>query len=250
MSVHGMSTGRGSTAGPAAGAAGAVLPGPGEPRGAGPGGADRAGPAAPAGFSPARTRRRPGVLAAGVALVAVGALAAAYLTQVVGHTVAVVAVARSVPAGQLIGRADLTVANVNADPALRPVPADRLASLVGQRAAVDLPAGSLLTADAVAAALQPGAGRSLVGVALSPAQLPAETLRPGDRVRIVATPTAQGEPPSTTPATLTGEVVSVVGPDDAGLTVVNVSVPTGQAANLAAWVGTGRVALVLDSRER
>jgi hypothetical protein len=69
-------------------------------------------------------------------------------------------------------------------------------------------------------------------------------------VRIVDTPTTQGEPPTTAPATIAGEVASVVGPDDTGLTVVNVTVPAGQAADLAARVATGRVALVLDSRER
>ena len=60
----------------------------------------------PAGTAPAiaptRTRRRPGVLAAGVALVVVGALGAAYLTQVVGDTVEVIAVARDVQPGMAL----------------------------------------------------------------------------------------------------------------------------------------------------
>jgi hypothetical protein len=34
------------------------------------------------------------------------------------------------------------------------------------------------------------------------------------------------------------------------MTVVDVTVPSGQAGDLAARVATGRVALVLDSRER
>lgn len=199
---------------------------------------------------PPRTRRRPGLLAAGVALVALGALAAAYLTQVVGNTVAVVAVAQTVQAGEVIDRADLAVANVAADPALAPVAAGRLSSFVGQRAAVDLSAGSLLTEQAITDEVVPAAGRSVVGVALTSTQLPAAVLRPGDRVRVVDTPTAQGEPPSTTPATIPGEVASVVGPDDTGLTVVNLIVPDDRAADLAARVATGRVALVLDSRER
>jgi hypothetical protein len=200
--------------------------------------------------TPPRTRRRPGLLAAGVALVALGALAAAYLTQVVGNTVPVVAVVQTVQAGEVIDRADLAVANVAADPALAPVAAGRLDSFVGQRAAVDLSAGSLLTEQAVTDEVVPAAGRSLVGVALTSAQLPAAVLQPGDRVRVVDTPTAQGEPPSTTPATIPGEVTSVVGPNDAGLTVVNLLVREDRAADLAARVATGRVALVLDSRER
>lgn len=199
---------------------------------------------------PPRTRRRPGLLAAGVALVALGALGAAYLTQVVGSTVPVVAVVQAVPAGEVIDRTDLAVANVAADPALSPVAAGRLESFVGQRAAVDLSAGSLLTEQAVTDKVVPAAGRSLVGVALTAAQLPAAVLQPGDRVRVVDTPTAQGVPPSTTPATIPGEVASVVGPDDTGLTVVNLIVTDERAADLAARVATGRVALVIDSRER
>jgi len=200
--------------------------------------------------APLRTRRRPAVLAAGVALVALGALGAAYLTQTAGGTVAVVAVVRDVAPGEVVQAADLTIADISTDPALSPVPADRLSSVIGQRTAVALTAGSLLTDAAVATTVVPTQGRSLVGVALAAAQLPAEPLQPGDRVRIVDTPTVQGEPPTTSPATITGEVASAVGPDDTGLTVVNVTVPSRQAADLAARVATGRVALVLDSRER
>jgi hypothetical protein len=206
--------------------------------------------AAPPPVAPPRTRRRTGVLAVGVALVALGALGAAYLTQVVGGTVAVVAVVRDVAPGEVVQAADLTIADINNDPALSPVPAAQLPSVIGQRAAVALTAGSLLTEAAVTSAVVPVQGRSLVGVALTAAQLPAEPLQPGDRVRIVDTPTTQGEPPTTTPATIAGVVASAVGPDDTGLTVVNVTVPAGQAADLAARVATGRVALILDSRER
>ena len=235
MSVNGASTGRTEQAGPV---------GPREPR------PDRSGRTVPAQVAPPRLRRRRGVLAAGVMLVALGALGAAVLTQAVGSTVPVVAVVRAVPAGAVLERADLAVANVNVDPLLRPVPASRLADQVGQRAAVALTAGSLLTEQSVTAEVQPAAGRSLVGVALTAAQLPAQALRAGDRVRIIDTPLAQGEPPAEPPTAIVAEVVSVVGPDDTGLTVVDVSLGSDQAADLAARVATGRVALVLDSRER
>jgi hypothetical protein len=75
-----------------------------------------------------RTRRCPGVLAAGVALVAVGALRAAYLAQVIGQTISVVAIARDVGAGDIIERSDLTIANVSSDPPLSPIPAADLRS--------------------------------------------------------------------------------------------------------------------------
>ena len=221
--------------------------GPPGPRGPGP---DRSGRSAPAQVAPPRLRRRRGMLAAGVMLVALGALGAALLTQAVSGTVPVVAVVRAVPAGAVLERADLAVADVNVDPVLRPVPASRLAAQVGQRAAVALTAGSLLTEQSVTAEAQPAAGRSVVGVALTAAQLPAQALRAGDRVRIIDTPLAQGEPPAEPPTAIVAEVVSVAGPDDTGLSVVDVSLGSDQAAGLAARVATGRVALVLDSRER
>lgn len=201
-------------------------------------------------IAPTKTRRRSGVLAAGVALVVVGALGAAYLTQAVGNTVQVVAVAGDVQPGEVIERADLTVADVSTDPALNPVPASRLTELVGQRAAVALTTGALLTDAAVTEQVLPAAGQSLVGVALQPAQLPAEPLQAGDRVRIVDTPASQAEPPASTPQAIPAVVVSAAAPDDGGQTIVNVTVPSGQAADLAARVATGRIALVLDSRER
>ena len=211
---------------------------------------DRTGRSAPPVIAPPRTRRRPGLLAIGVALIALAALAAAYLTQVVGHTVPVVAIAQQVRAGAVLDRSDLTIANINADPALHPIAASQLNSLIGRRAAIDLSAGSLLTDTAVTNRVLPAAGRSLVGIALTAAQLPAEPLQAGDRVRIVDTPSAQGEPPSATPVSIAAEVVSTVGPSDTGVTIVNVTVDAGRAADLAARVATGRVALVLDSRER
>ena len=201
-------------------------------------------------ITPAKTRRRSGVLAAGVALVVVGALGAAYLTQVIGDTVQVVAVARDVPPGEVIERPDLTVADVSTDPALAPVPASRLTEFVGQRAAVALTTGSLLTDAAVTEQVLPAAGQSLVGVALQSAQLPAEPLQAGDRIRIVDTPASQAEPPASTPQTIQAVVVSVAAPDDSGQTIVNVTVASDQAADLAARVATGRIALILDSRER
>lgn len=210
----------------------------------------RTRPAKAPAIAPTKTRRRSGVLAAGVALVVVGALGAAYLTQVVGDTARVVAIARDVQPGEVIERADLTVADVSTDPVLDPVPADRLSELVGQRAAVALTTGSLLTDAAVTEQVLPAAGQSLVGVALQPAQLPSEPLQAGDRIRIVDTPASQGEPPASTPQTIPGVVVSTSEPDDSGQTIVNVTVPSGQAAALAARVATGRIALILDTRER
>ena len=126
-----------------------------------------------------RRRRRPGLWAAGTALVAVGGLGAAALVGQAGDRVEVLAVARTVPVGQTIGGQDVTVARVAADPALRPVPAAERDQVVGRVAAVELRPGSLVTAGEVTDDAVPRAGEQVVGVATGPGQMPARGLRPG-----------------------------------------------------------------------
>jgi hypothetical protein len=52
------------------------------------------------------------------------------------------------------------------------------------------------------------------------------------------------------PVTVTASVVEVQAAKTADLTIVDVLVPSDVAADLAARAATGKVALVLDSRER
>ena len=81
--------------------------------------------------------------------------------------------------------------------------------------------------------------------------MPGEPLLAGDRVRIVATPGDQGELGDAPPITIAATVVGLhPGNDENGQNVVSVLVPEDDAAELAARAATGKVALVLDSRER
>lgn len=201
-----------------------------------------------------RPRRRPGLWIAGGALVVIGGLLAALLVGRAGDRVEVVAVARTVPVGQTIGEADVTVARVAADPALTPVPAARRGEVVGRAAAVELRAGTLLTDAQVTDAAVPGAGEQLVGVAARPGQLPARGLRPGDRVLLVPVPGDQartGVDAGATGGQPAGESVAArvaqVGPVDAdGAVTVDVVVEQELGPRVAALASTGRVALVLQ----
>jgi len=142
-------------------------------------------------------------------------------------------------------------ARIGVDPALKPLLASAADSVVGKRAAMDLAAGGLVTAEDVTSAVVPAKGMSLVGVSLPPALMPAAQLQSGDQVRIVATPGAQGDlTTGTAPTSIGATVVGVRGAGDNGQIVVDVSVPYDQAAELAARAATGKIALVLDSRER
>ena len=197
-----------------------------------------------------RRRRRPWVFALCAALVAAGALGTAFAFTSVNDTQEVLVVVGDVKRGETIEAGDLAIVRVGVDPALTPVPGSRKAELVGSRAAVDLWAGSLLTEEALADQLVPGEGESLVGISLTVAQMPSEPLHGGDVVRIVTTPGDQGEVTDDDPVTVEATVVGVSRVEETGETVVDVSVPDDDAADLAARAATGRIALILTSRER
>lgn len=216
----------------------------------GPGGLSSLPPAPPAGpAGPPRLRRRPMLVAAAVVTVCVGALTGVWLYSSTRAAADVVGVARSVARGELIGREDLVVVRVGADPALHPVAADRLEQVVGQRAAQDLAAGGLLTDAALTAAVVPGRGMSMVGVVVPAGMTPAGPVLAGDAVRLVATPGSAVDVGPADPATVAASVVSVRA-GEAGASVVDVLLPRADAPVWAARAATGRVALVLDSRER
>lgn len=197
---------------------------------------------------PSRQKRRPIWLAAALLLVALGSLGVWFVVSNLRDTVAVVALRNDVPRGATITAQDLTTVDINPEPALRTVPASQLAQLVGKRAAVDLPAGVLLPPAAVADTITPPAGKSVVGLALDPGQMPAIELKVGDKVRIISTPKDQDDPPTNAPAvTVTAEVVSSTALADTSKTRVDVLVSEQDAAKVAAISATNRVALILDN---
>jgi hypothetical protein len=186
-----------------------------------------------------------------VALVALGALAFLYVSGQLSSASPVIAVTADVQRGAVITADDVDVANAVPDPALAPLPAGRMDEVIGLRAATDLVAGSLLTEASVTPAVVPTAGEAVVGVALNRAQVPGEPLLPGDVVLVVNTPRSGDDPPPQAPSAIDATVFRTyppTGPSDP--LVVDVIVPSEQATALAARVATGRVSVVLMSRER
>lgn len=198
---------------------------------------------------PPKLRRRPVGVVVSVATIVVGSLLGVWLWSTAGATSEVLAVRTLVHRGEVIDSDDLIVVRVGVDPAVRTVPASKRDAVAGQRAALDLSPGGLITPDALAATVLPGQGTSVVGIGLAPGMLPAEVLAPGDAVRVVQTPGPQGEITGT-PVTVSAVVVGVHPPTSGDQTIVDVLVGSDVAADLAARAATGRVALVLDSRER
>ena len=204
--------------------------------------------------APPRTRRNWGLVSVAVLLVAVGGLLTAWLFTRVGDTEAVLALARDVPRGAVVTDADLVIAQVNTDPALGPVPAAELAEVVGRRAAVDLSVGSLLTTAGVTDSVVPAEGQSLVGLLLDPGQVPEESLLSGDPVRIITTPALGDDPVEAAPLEMRAivrfaqPITDALNEVETGQVSVDLVVPEQDAARLASWAATGRVAVVLDTR--
>lgn len=202
-------------------------------------------------------RRRPGLIALSAALIAAGGLSGAVLYASSGQRTSVVVVARDVPIGAQITSADLTEASLTLDPAVKTVDASGEKELIGQRAAVDLKAGSLLAPSQVTRKTLVGPDETLVGVSLKPSQLPASPLAAGQKVLIVSTPdpnaaAGTGKPATddTAPKTLSATVVKVGDPQTGtGTVTVDVAVPAGDGPALAARVATGSVALIVASRD-
>lgn len=210
---------------------------------------------APAAFmpEPPRAKRRWGVFAGMLLLVALGALGNVWLLSATTNAQEVVAARSTIERGSVIERDDLMVVRIELDPSLSTVPGDGLAGLVGQRAALDVAAGSLLTTGTVSAEVVPPAGHSLVGIGVDTSRMPGTSLLAGDQVRVVSTPDVTGLTTEAAQQAVEAVVVGIEqGTDATGIAqaILTLQVPAADAAGLAAMAATGNVAVVLDSRER
>jgi hypothetical protein len=203
------------------------------------------------GLAPVRGRRRPWLVALGVLLASVGALAVMWLVGAAGQRQEVLAVRHDVAYGQVVAADDLAIVRVSVDPGIGIVPARDRDLLVGQVAATRLAAGTLVAPGMVEPAGEPSAGRVLVPVAVPVERMPAGGLRAGDRLLAIdadadPVPVAGGGSRGPIPAT-----VVRVGPTDVnGVTVVDVTTSAPEGPALAAAAANGRVALVVQPRGR
>lgn len=199
---------------------------------------------------PPRLRRRPALVVAAIGAISIGALLAGWAWTATTTTQEVLVARATIERGEVIGAEDLARLRVSADPALRPVPSSDLDQVVGQRAALDIAAGGLLTPNSLTTEVVPSQGQSVVGIALTPERAPGLELQNGDRVRVVVTP-AQGETlPAGAPLSSDATVLGVHTSTQSGQSVVDLLVPKADAAVLATRIATGNITLVLDSRER
>jgi hypothetical protein len=181
------------------------------------------------------------------------ALAFGVVSSQLGDRQAVLAIAREVPAGQVLSVRDLATVNVTVDPGLRPVPATERSSVVGRPAAVPLMPGTLLTPADLGAPAMLGPDQAVVALALKAGRFP-PALTPGAQVMVADTGDAgvgalsdgSSAVLADTPLASSATVVEVDRPEDTqDTTVVSVRVPASAATRLASAGAADRVALVL-----
>lgn len=205
--------------------------------------------AAPAG--PWQRRLRRGHAAAGVAMIALGALSGVWLVPAASGQGEYLALARDVAFAQRISAADLATVRLDNPPGLAPVAAADRDRVVGTYAAVPLKARSLLTAAQLTADPIPRPGQHVVGVTLQGDRLPAHRPTPGDRVLLVAT---GGDQVDGSAATWQATVIGVSGGDGGGFLqggqveaiTVDVTVPAVQGPAVARAAAAEQLVVVLD----
>ena len=196
------------------------------------------------------TRRRRSIphLLLGALLVLACAAAFLVVSLSSGSKQSVLALAQPVSVGQVLTAQDLKQVNVAVDPGVSVVDVSQAVSLVGRTLSENLPAGALLTLDAVSGSGVPAAGQALASLSLKAGQFPVE-VSPGAHVSVVFVPSQAGaglvSPPTPDSTTVWPAVVtSVTTPPNQQITVVSVQV-TQTAARQIAAVPAGQLAVVM-----
>jgi hypothetical protein len=194
---------------------------------------------------PLPTSNRPrGYLALAIAFIVGFAALGFWLYSNAGAKVAVLVAARDIPAGHVVTADDLTTAQVAGD--ITAVAAGHIAEIVGRTTTVEILRSTPLQQAMVTEASPLSTGQVLVGVAVSPGQMPSSGLAAGEQVAVLRlpAPNSDGTPaPSHVLATATVYDVRA-NPAAAGGTLLTLIAPKTTAYSIAAASDAGLVALV------
>jgi hypothetical protein len=183
-------------------------------------------------------------------------LAFGLLALQLDHRATVLATARTIPAGTVLTPSDLRTVSVSEDPTLRLISAANQSTVVGQVAALPLPAGVPLTRSMLAGGDYPPSGQAVVSLALKPGQFP-EGLTGGARVAVYVPATAQADgsaqgsdAPTPDAGSIADRIVGTVvsanpAADASGGAVLTVLVPQDAAPTLATNGQTGQTDLLV-----
>lgn len=188
--------------------------------------------------------RRWGFVAIGLLLILGCGLVSLAMYRSAGNRVPVVVVARDIDQWETIGRGDLGVSLVAAEPGVGTIPEGDLDDLVGRVAVTRLPRGSLLSPEQVSDDDQvAAANEALVGARLGPGAAPTADLPAGTRILVVIRPgtSATDGPVRQVPGRL-----AELGDRDpnSGAREASLVVPQEDAADVAAAASEERIAVV------
>jgi hypothetical protein len=227
------------------------------PRGAAADQPSWAEPTAPGGrrLPSAPRERKPALAALAVLLVTLGAVAAGYLVISAGHRVGAVEITQEVGQGQQIPASALKEVQIASDSGVSYVAWQNAGRVSNVFAAVQIPAGTLLTAAMTTGADDLAAGKVEVGLSLKAGQAP-DSLLPGDTVAAYSVGTGSGCADNGTgngnavgPGVqiATGTVASTSGSVVASGTTesVTLAVSSVDAGILACYASAGDIALAL-----
>ena len=222
-------------------------------------------PTAPGGrrMPSAPRERKPALAALAVLLVALGAVAAGYLVINAGHRVGAVEITQQVGQGQRIPASAIKEVEIASNSGINYVAWQYANRVAGVYAAVQIPAGTLLTSAMMTATNNLAAGKVQVGLSLKPGQAPANLLI-GQSVEAFGVGTGSGcgaaaaggggaggtgggnGSGSGVPIT-TGVIASVVGStaSNGSTAAVTLAVPDADAGVLACYASAGDVAIAL-----
>ena len=209
--------------------------------------------------------RKPALAALAVLLVALGAVAAGYLVINAGHRVGAVEITQQVGQGQRIPASAIREVEIASNSGINYVAWQYANRVAGIYAAVQIPAGTLLTSAMTTATNNLAAGKVQVGLSLKPGQAPANLLI-GQSVEAFGVGTGSGCSASAAgggaggtgsgsggssgsgggPIT-TGVIASVVGStaSSGSTAAVTLAVPDADAGVLACYASAGDVAIAL-----
>jgi hypothetical protein len=211
--------------------------------------------------------RKPALAALAVLLVALGAVAAGYLVINAGHRVGAVEITQQVGQGQRIPASAIKEVEIASNSGINYVAWQYANRVAGVYAAVQIPAGTLLTSAMTSATNNLAAGKVQVGLSLKPGQAPANLLI-GQSVEAFGVGTGSGcgaaaagggggaggtgggnggnGSGSGVPIT-TGVIASVVGStaSNGSTAAVTLAVPDADAGVLACYASAGDVAIAL-----
>jgi len=208
--------------------------------------------------------RKPALAALAVLLVALGAVAAGYLVISAGHRVGAVEITQEVGQGQQIPAAAIKEVEIASNSGVNYVAWQYASRVAGVFAAVQIPAGTLLTPAMTTATSNLTAGKVEVGLSLKAGQAPA-TLLIGQTVEAFPVGTGSGCAANGTAAgtgnggagnggavspgvpIATGTIASVSGStsSNGSTAAVTLAVSSADAGTLACYASAGDVAIAL-----